>query len=153
MSKPSKLGIWIKRLSMIFGAVALMAVMKSLSIIHGTELPDDYFYGGMPTIMPILNSEWFMGFVFAVTVGVFIYVLYLLWELHEIPVHKVQRENRLVIDLVFGLSLAGLFIDKKWWVLAIIVAFTPWRALAEGLGRAVRGEPEKSATTTDSDKE
>lgn len=124
---------WLIRLSLLCVFVAGTMGIGGLSNIHGKELPPEYFYGGASSIMLLLNSELFMGFIFMVTIGLAALVLYLLWELHEVPLHKVQRENRIVIDLVFGLAMAGLILNKAWWVLALIVAFTPWRALGDAL--------------------
>jgi len=79
-----------------------------------------------------------MGFVFMATVTIGVVLLWLLWHLHEIPLHRVQREGMIHVELVFGLSLCGLFINKAWWVLAIIVAFTPWKALGRELSGVIR---------------
>ncbi len=85
------------------------------------------------TMMVIFNSEYFSGYLFSVTLAVVIFVVYLLWELHEIAVHKAQEINSTHIQLVFALSLCGLFIHKAWWVLAIIIAFANWQHIGASL--------------------
>lgn len=79
-----------------------------------------------------------MGFVFFVTVAILVYVLYLLWELHEIAVHKAAKMSSAHTQIVFALSLCGLFIDKTWWVLAIIIAFARWDILADAISGIIR---------------
>lgn len=148
---------WLIRLSLFGVFVAGTIGIGGLSEIHGKELPPEYFYGGASNIMLLLNSELFMGFIFMVTLGLAALVLYLLWELHEVPLHKVQRENRIVIDLVFGLAMAGLILNKAWWVLALIVAFTPWRALGDALSgiisRGIHGDATASHNQPAADQE
>lgn len=99
------------------------------------------------TMMVIFNSEYFSGYLFSVTLAVVIFVVYLLWELHEIAIHKAQEKNSTHIQLVFALSLCGLFIHKAWWVLAIIIAFANWQHIGTSLTRII-----KNALSTSNDK-
>ncbi|MGR5177346.1 magnesium transporter [Vibrio parahaemolyticus] len=108
-----------------------------LSRVHGKELPEDYFSDGVPTILGLLNSELFMGIIFVITVAIVVYVLYLLWCLHEVAVHRSQYMKSAHANLVFALSLCGLFIDKLWWVLALIIAFTDWQAIGRALSKVI----------------
>ncbi|NMP16822.1 magnesium transporter [Thalassotalea sp. Y01] len=111
----------------IIGVVGILSkALASLGAIHGKELPEEYFSTGYPTILKLLDSELFMGLIFLITLSVFAYVGYLLWQLHEIALHKAKRDSSPQIQLVFALSLCGLFIDKTWWVLALIIVFTSW---------------------------
>ncbi len=111
---------------------------SKLSTIHGTELPETYFVDGYPSILVLLDSEFFMGVIFCVTISVIVYVLYLLWQLHEVAVHKAQKMSSAHTQIVFALSLCGLFIDKAWWVLAIIIAFTRWDIVSDSLSNIIR---------------
>lgn len=124
--------------------VGLSIALSHLGTIHGKELPAEYFSNGYPTILKLLDSEVFMGFIFVVTLGVIVYVLYLLWQLHEVAVHKAQAMSSAHTQLVFALSLCGLFIDKTWWVLAIIIAFARWDILSDKLSfiinKGVKGD-------------
>ncbi|GLQ71503.1 hypothetical protein GCM10007932_08630 [Vibrio penaeicida] len=79
-----------------------------------------------------------MGVIFCVTISVIVYVLYLLWQLHEVAVHKAQKMSSAHTQIVFALSLCGLFIDKAWWVLAIIIAFTRWDIVSDSLSNIIR---------------
>ncbi|RJG42207.1 magnesium transporter [Motilimonas pumila] len=124
--------------------VGMSIALSHLGAIHGKELPEEYFSNGYPTILKLLDSEVFMGFIFVVTIGAFGYVLYLLWQLHEVAVHKAQAMSSAHTQLVFALSLCGLFIDKTWWVLAIIIAFARWDILSDKLSfiinKGVKGD-------------
>ena len=118
--------------------IGLSFSFSALSEIHGKEITEDYFVNGYPTILGLLNSEIFMGLIFTVTLSVFVYVAWLLWELHEVAVHKAQAIASHQIQLVFALSLCGLFIHKAWWVMAIIIAFTRWDIIAEKLSLIIK---------------
>ncbi|MGF1721983.1 magnesium transporter [Vibrio kyushuensis] len=112
--------------------------LSKLGTIHGKDLPEEYFSNGFPTILKLLDSEIFMGFVFFVTVAIIVYVIYLFWQLHEVAVHKAAEMSSAHTQIVFALSLCGLFIDKAWWVLAIIIAFARWDVLARELSNIIR---------------
>ena len=112
--------------------------LSLLGDIHGKELPAEYFNGGYPMILGMLNSELFMGLIFLITLSVIAYLLYLLWQLHEVAVHKAEANASPQIQLVFALSLCGLFIDKTWWVLAIIIAFTSWEHIGAHISKIIK---------------
>jgi len=123
-----------------FFIIALVVIAKMLSYlgeIHGKDLPESYFSGGYPSILTLLDSEVFMGLIFFITLSIFGYVGYLLWQLHEVAVHKAEADSSSQLQLVFALSLCGLFIHKVWWVFAVIVAFTSWDKIAEGLSNII----------------
>lgn len=110
--------------------VGLIAKAFSLlGAIHGKELPEEYFSGGYPTILGLLDSEIFMGLIFFITLSIFAYVAYLLWQLHEVAVHRAESSDSSQVQLIFALSLCGLFIHKAWWVLAVVLAFTSWNSI------------------------
>ena len=122
------------------GLTAVMGLSYLLSLmgeIHGKELPASHFSGGTPVILPMLDSELFMGLIFLVTTGFFVYVLYLFWQLHEVAVHKSEAISSVHTQLIFVLSLCGLFIDKTWWVLALVVAFTRWDVIADKISSVI----------------
>ncbi|MGR2704420.1 magnesium transporter [Vibrio campbellii] len=91
-----------------------------------------------PTMMTILNSEYFSGYLFAVTIALALFVAYLLWEIHEIAVHKAKEKKSTHVQLVFALSLCGLLLHKAWWVLAIIIAFANWQHIGSSLSQVIR---------------
>jgi small-conductance mechanosensitive channel len=75
------------------GLAAVIGISYLLSLmgaIHGKELDASHFSGGTPVILTLLDSEFFMGLIFLITTSVFVYVLYLFWELHEVAVHKSE---------------------------------------------------------------
>ncbi|MCG9624408.1 magnesium transporter [Vibrio mediterranei] len=126
-----------KWMLIVSGFLSLSYFFSLLSKVHGKDLPESYFSDGMPSILGLLNSELFMGIIFVITISIIVYVLYLLWQLHEVAVHRSQYMQSAHANLVFALSLCGLFIDKLWWVLAVIIAFTNWEALASALSRVI----------------
>lgn len=90
------------------------------------------------TMMLLLNSEYFSGYLFAVTITFVCFVCYLFWQLHEIAVHKEQNNKSIHIQLVSALSLCGLFIHKAWWVFAVIIAFANWKYISASLSQIIR---------------
>lgn len=141
-SKKIKIKRWslsVIKGSAIFASFILLSQFFSLlSKVNGTDIPESYFSGGEPAIVGLLNSDLFMGIIFVITLTVFAYVIYLLWQLHEIAVHKTQKINSHQANLVFALSLCGLFLHKGWWVLAVIIAFTNWIAISKSLSAIIR---------------
>ena len=89
-------------------------------------------------MMTIFNSEYFSGYLFAVTIALAIFVVYLLWEIHEVAVHKAKEKKSTHVQLVFALSLCGLMVHKAWWVLAIIIAFANWQHIGSSLSLVIR---------------
>ncbi|MFB2750239.1 hypothetical protein [Aeromonas veronii] len=87
--------------------------------------------------MVLLDSEIFMGVITVITLYVVLYLVYLLWQLHEIAVHRAKVSESVHITLVFALSLCGLFIDKTWWVLAVIIGFARWDVLSERMSHII----------------
>ena len=129
-------------------AGVIAKVLATLGAIHGKDLPESYFSGGYPTILALLDSEVFMGLIFFITLSVFAYVGYLLWQLHEVAVHKAEHNSSPQIQLVFALSLCGLFIHKAWWVLAIIIAVTSWDHIADRLSQVIQKGVSKTSRST-----
>ncbi|MGZ9897035.1 magnesium transporter [Shewanella gaetbuli] len=139
--RASRLKCWTVSLikgGAIFSTFILLSqFFKLLSTINGTNIPAGYYSEPMPTILGLLDSEFFMGVIFVITLTVLAYVLYLLWQLHEIAVHKSEKINSHQANLVFALSLCGLFLHKAWWVLAVIIAFTNWHAISNALSKVI----------------
>lgn len=121
----------------VFVVGFLANALSYLGTIHGKDLPEEHFSGGIPTIIGLLNSEFFMALIFIITMSAFAYMGYLLWQLHEVAVHKSEASASPQFQLVFALSLCGLFIDKAWWVLAIIISFTSWEHIGQWLSSII----------------
>ncbi|MFB2862265.1 hypothetical protein [Aeromonas sp. MdU4] len=126
---------WLWRLAFILMTVALVLIFSQGAHIYPVEAAQ--FSHPLPAIMPLLDSELFMGVITVVTLYVVLYLVYLLWRLHEIAVHRAKLSESVHITLVFALSLCGLFIDKTWWVLAVIIAFARWDVLAERMSQII----------------
>ncbi|OBT13387.1 magnesium transporter [Vibrio sp. UCD-FRSSP16_10] len=144
---------WITKAAGVIGAVAVTSLFFStLSSIHGKTMPESEFVDGNPSIINLLNSEIFMGLIFVVTLSIFAYVSYLLWQLHEVAVHESEHRKSAHTNIVFALSLCGLFISKTWWVLAIVIAFTRWDMIGNSLSRVIRRGVEKESVVTQENK-
>lgn len=123
-------------MSVMLGGAYLLAPMgkinsKDIDLTTFTNTPNE-------TMMIIFNSEYFSGYLFAVTIALVLFIVYLFWELHEVAVHKAQEKKSAHIQLVFALSLCGLFLHKAWWVLAIIIAFTNWRHVGTSISSVIQ---------------
>ncbi|MBM7035290.1 magnesium transporter [Vibrio sp. 188UL20-2] len=115
----------------------LSYILSKLGRVHGTDLPEEHFINGYPSIIQLIDSQYFLGAIACATILITIYVLSLFWKLHEIAVHKAQSMASAHTQIVFALSLCGLFIDKMWWVLAIIVAFTRWDLVSRSFSQII----------------
>ncbi|EKO3820771.1 magnesium transporter [Vibrio harveyi] len=123
-------------MALMLGGAYLLAPMgtinsKDIDMSLFTNTPND-------TIMVIFNSEYFSGYLFSVTIALALFVIYLLWQIHEVAVHRAQEKKSSHIQLVFALSLCGLFIHKAWWVLALIIAFANWEHIGSSLSNIIR---------------
>ncbi|WP_420340902.1 hypothetical protein [Vibrio mexicanus] len=83
----------IKWVMIIGSFLSISYLFSLLSTVHGKELPEEYFSNGHPVIIGLFDSEFFMGLIFLITFSVIAYVLYLLWQLHEIAVHKAEKQT------------------------------------------------------------
>ncbi len=148
LQRMRKTALWLFKSTLIVSAfVALSIALGKLGKIHGKDLPESHFTDGYPVILGLLDSEVFMGVIFCVTIAIVVYVIYLFWQLHEVAVHKAKEMSSAHTQIVFALSLCGLFIDKTWWVLAIIIAFTRWDILGNGIVNILRKGTGRAPTT------
>lgn len=137
-SKTKRRSFLVLKSAAVFAAFMLLSkVFAMMSTINGMDISEDYFSTGVPSIIGLFDSELFMGMIFVITLSVMAYVIYLLWQLHEIAVHKSERIKSHQVNLVFALSLCGLFLHKGWWVLAVIIAFTNWVAISKSLSAII----------------
>ncbi|WP_245335325.1 magnesium transporter [Shewanella sp. WXL01] len=140
---------------MLLGAYLLAPLgtinSKDIDLTQFTNVPNN-------AMMMFFNSEYFSGYLFAVTIALVIFALYLLWQLHEVAVHKAEKKNSMHVQLVFALSLCGLFLHKAWWVMAIIIAFANWQQIGQSISRIIRNglrteeEDSKSGDKSESNK-
>ncbi len=129
---------WAKKVFYTLATIVLIYLSSKFGEIHGKDIPESYFSNGYPSILGLLNSEIFMGLIFIVTLALACYVAYLLWQLHEVAVHRAEETSNPHLQLIFALSLCGLFIDKSWWVLAIILSFTSWEIIGTSLSNIIQ---------------
>ncbi|MGR5119325.1 magnesium transporter [Vibrio astriarenae] len=135
----------VKKVLFVAACFALGWFFQLGAEINGKEIPEEYFYsGGYPAPIALMNAEWFIGFASVLTLLMIVYLLKLAWELHEIAVHKAEKTMAAHVTLVSALTMLGLFIDKTWWILAIIIAFTNWSALGESIIRLTKKVKEET---------
>lgn len=91
----------------------------------------------IPTIIPLLDSKLFMAAISVFSLYLLIYLIKSLWTIHHLAVKKATAMQSANVNLVIALSLCGIFIDKTWWVFAIILAFGRWDILAQTISRAI----------------
>jgi hypothetical protein len=103
---------------------------KNLDLSQFSNRPNDI-------MMNIFQAEMFSGYLFAVTIALTLFLMYLFWQLHEVAVHKAQEINSTQIQLVFALSLCGLFLHKAWWVFAVIIAFANWKHIGSSISAVI----------------
>ena len=146
----------------VFIFVGLIILTAKLCQIHDKDVDPNFYINGLPNIMGLFNTEYFMGLVFIATMGVYVLIAAILWHYHEIPLHKVQKTSPAFVDVVFGLALCGLIFHKAWFVIAMFIAFTPWGHIGRGLSNVIRRgldkeilsleEPDKNSNTTSGSK-
>ncbi len=44
-------------------------------------------------VMVLFNSEYFSGYLFSVTIALVAFVAYLMWQLHEVAVHRAEEHR------------------------------------------------------------
>ncbi|MCL1046664.1 magnesium transporter [Shewanella sp. 1_MG-2023] len=133
---------FVSFMALMLGGAYLLAPMglinsKDIDMSLFTNTPND-------TMMILFNSEYFSGYLFSVTIALVIFVIYLLWSIHEVAVHRTEKMHSSHVQLVFALSLCGLFIHKAWWVLAIIIAFANWSEIGESISSVIRNSRNKT---------
>lgn len=127
-----------KRIGYFFIFCFIVWMVSHLCTIYSKEIvTEEYYQNGIPTILPLLNSEIFMSFVFVVTMGVYLIIAAILWHYHEIPLHRVEKANPMLMKVVFGLGLCGLLINKTFWVIAIVLAFMPWQWIGDHISHVI----------------
>ncbi|WP_221074234.1 magnesium transporter [Agarivorans aestuarii] len=140
--------VLIKFVCFMFVMLGGAYLLAPMGTINSKDI-DKSIYSSMPndTMMMLFNSEYFSGYLFAVTIALVIFVAYLLWQLHEVAVHKAHERKSAHIQLVFALSLCGLFLHKAWWVLAIIIAFANWAHIGASISKVISDGRQKVSSS------
>jgi len=89
--------------------------------------------------------------LFSVTIAVVLAGVYGMWQLHELGVHKAKEHKSAHVQIVFALSLCGLFISKTFWVIALVIALANWKHIGQSLSDVIRRgvQPKQDATNTE----
>ncbi|MEZ9448681.1 magnesium transporter [Vibrio splendidus] len=133
---------------MFAGAWAL----APLGTIHSKDIDMSQF-NNHPNemMMNFFQMEYFSGYLFSVTIAVVLAGVYGMWQLHELGVHKAKEHKSAHVQIVFALSLCGLFISKTFWVIALVIALANWKHIGQSLSDVIRRgvQPKQDATNTE----
>ncbi|MFA0115090.1 magnesium transporter [Vibrio sp. 10N.261.46.E11] len=133
---------------MFAGAWAL----APLGTIHSKDIDMSQF-NNHPNemMMNFFQMESFSGYLFSVTIAVVLAVVYGMWQLHELGVHKAKEHKSAHVQIVFALSLCGLFISKTFWVIALVIALANWKHIGQSLSDVIRRgvQPKQESTNTE----
>ncbi|MCL9774210.1 magnesium transporter [Vibrio methylphosphonaticus] len=133
---------------MFAGAWAL----APLGTIHSQDIDMSQF-NNHPNemMMNFFQSVYFSGYLFSVTIAVVLAGVYGMWQLHELGVHKAKEHKSAHVQIVFALSLCGLFISKTFWVIALVIAMANWKHIGQSLSDVIRRgvQPQQDTTTAD----
>ncbi|MFS1492325.1 magnesium transporter, partial [Vibrio splendidus] len=90
-------------------------------------------------------------YLFSVTIAVVLAGVYGMWQLHELGVHKAKEHKSAHVQIVFALSLCGLFISKTFWVIALVIALANWKHIGQSLSDVIRRgvQPKQAATNSE----
>lgn len=114
-------------------------VLAPLGTIHSQDIDLSQFnHHPNPMMMNFFQTEFFSGYLFAVTIALVLAVIYGSWRLHELGVHKAEESKNPQVHVVFALSLCGLFISKTFWVIALVIAFTNWASIGNGISNIIQ---------------
>lgn len=74
-----------------------------------------------------------------------------MWQIHELGVHKAKEHKSAHVQIVFALSLCGLFISKTFWVIALVIALANWKHIGQSLSDVIRRgvQPKQDTTNTE----
>ncbi|WKY57223.1 magnesium transporter [Vibrio sp. SNU_ST1] len=133
---------------MFAGAWAL----APLGTIHSKDIDMSQF-NNHPNemMMNFFQMESFSGYLFSVTIAVVLAGVYGMWQLHELGVHKAKEHKSAHVQIVFALSLCGLFISKTFWVIALVIALANWKHIGQSLSDVIRRgvQPKQDATNSE----
>lgn len=133
---------------MFAGAWAL----APLGTIHSKDIDMSQF-NNHPNemMMNFFQMESFSGYLFSVTIAVVLAGVYGMWQLHELGVHKAKEHKSAHVQIVFALSLCGLFISKTFWVIALVIALANWKHIGQSLSDVIRRGVQPKQDTTNSE--
>ncbi|GLS82795.1 Mg2+ and Co2+ transporter [Paraferrimonas haliotis] len=87
--------------------------------------PSSLEFEQLPSVYPLLDSVGFMWFVILVTLGIVIWCIAKLWQVHSIPKKLAKERGMSQASLVFWLCIMGLFV-KPLWIIAVLIIVTDW---------------------------
>lgn len=133
---------------MFAGAWAL----APLGTIHSKDIDMSQFTNHPnEMMMNFFQMESFSGYLFSVTIAVVLAGIYGMWQLHELGVHKAKEHKSAHVQIVFALSLCGLFISKTFWVIALVIALANWKHIGQSLSDVIRRgvQPKQDSSNAD----
>ncbi|RPF09814.1 hypothetical protein EDB14_0885 [Vibrio crassostreae] len=134
---------------MLAGAWALAPMGK----IHSKDIDLSQF-NNHPNemMMNFFQTEFFSGYLFSVTLAVVLAAIYGMWQVHELGVHKAKEHKSAHVQIVFALSLCGLFISKTFWVIALVIALANWKHIGQSISDVIRRGIQPKSSDSESSK-
>ena len=134
---------------MLAGAWALAPMGK----IHSKDIDLSQF-NNHPNemMMNFFQTEFFSGYLFSVTLAVVLAAIYGMWQVHELGVHKAKEHKSAHVQIVFALSLCGLFISKTFWVIALVIALANWKHIGQSISDVIRRGIQPKSSENESSK-
>ena len=126
-------------------------VLAPMGKIHSKDIDLSQF-NNHPNemMMTFFQTEYFSGYLFSVTMAVVLAAAYGMWQVHELGVHKAKEHKSAHVQIVFALSLCGLFISKTFWVIALVIALANWKHIGQSISDVIRrGVQPKDMTEND----
>ena len=65
--------------------------------------------------------------------------------------HKAKEHKSAHVQIVFALSLCGLFINKTFWVIALVIALANWKHIGQSISDVIRRGIQPKLQKSDSD--
>ncbi|MFA0015587.1 magnesium transporter [Vibrio lentus] len=114
-------------------------VLAPMGKIHSKDIDLSQF-NNHPNemMMTFFQTEFFSGYLFSVTMAVVLAAIYGMWQVHEVGVHKAKEHKSAHVQIVFALSLCGLFISKTFWVIALVIALANWKHIGQSISDVIR---------------
>tara|TARA_Y100000588_G_scaffold374292_1_gene449201 strand:+ start:82 stop:519 length:438 start_codon:yes stop_codon:yes gene_type:complete len=104
-------------------------------------------------MMNFFQNEYFSGYLFSVTLAVVFAAIYGMWQIHELGVHKAKEHKSAHVQIVFALSLCGLFINKTFWVIALVIALANWKHIGQSISDVIRRGIQPKLQKSDSEQQ
>jgi hypothetical protein len=103
-------------------------ILSDAFVVHGNNLPDDYWSSTSVLKDKLLDKEGFLAGLAIMTMITIVVFAWGYWKIHSLP--KKHSEHTGQPRLVLWLCMLGFFCG--WlWIAAILIVVTDWEKIAE----------------------